>query len=117
MKIFIVYGYTGEYEDRSEWLVKAFTDENKAKDMISQLAEISRCLLMEGDKHHHILTLALGGSIFVPVRNSKVFDHIISNSGILDLDPNFYMDYTGTSYGIKELELDDKEPELYIGPV
>lgn len=37
-KIFVVNASEGEYSDRTEWPVKAFTDEQKAKDLVEELS-------------------------------------------------------------------------------
>jgi hypothetical protein len=34
MIIYVVFGTTGEYSDRREWTVKAFSEEKKAKKLV-----------------------------------------------------------------------------------
>lgn len=38
-KIYMVYGMTGEYSDHIEWPVRAFADEEKAKELVLKASE------------------------------------------------------------------------------
>lgn len=83
MKIFVVRGQTGEYSDRTEWPVKAFTDEDKAKEFVVQADAIARELYIQAEKSHSFWSF----------------------KGTHPLDSKFEMDYTGTSYYYEEVEL------------
>lgn len=37
--IYVIIGSTGEYSDRDEWLVKAVTNEDRAKALVTALCE------------------------------------------------------------------------------
>jgi hypothetical protein len=84
MKIYVVIGTTGEYSDRTEWLVKAFESENSAKKMVIEFSEKAREIWDMKEKDYKTDEFELG----------KVFD------------PDFRMDnLTGTSYFLCEVEL------------
>lgn len=44
MTIYVVSGSIGEYSDRTEWLVKAFTDEEKAKELVVNATDRARVI-------------------------------------------------------------------------
>lgn len=92
MKIYIVRGYTGEYSDQSNWLVKAFNKEKSAKKLVDDLSKLCSLIFVE----MKILGI-----------HSEEFDQYINSSGILKLDPGFLMDYTGTLYTVEEIELEE----------
>ena len=85
-KVWIVMGSTGEYSDRREWPVVAFMSEAAAKDRIAALDVRMQEMPQqwrevrwdhEGDMKAHMAAL----------------------------DPDFVMDYTGTSYFFYEVEV------------
>lgn len=82
MKIYVVFGKTGEYSDRMEWPVKAFKKKEKAERLVS-----------EAEKHAKIIEVTRKDEYRVP-------------EGINPLDPKMQMDYTGTSYYYIEVELE-----------
>lgn len=84
MKIYIVEGSTGEYADRQNWLVKAYSSRDKA-DAHAQSAEkwINDYGVSEWRK--------------------QKYD---ANRDLNPYDPNMSVDYTGTSYYVIELDLD-----------
>ena len=97
-KIYILQGTTGEYSDRTDWIVRAYTDEAKAigaqMDVTDALARLWK-LMEEKDIHYYDL-----------------YDHESLDSEtkelyqqVSDIDPKFQMDYTGTSWWVKECEL------------
>lgn len=88
MTIFIVFGTTGEYSDRTEWPVKAFRDEQRAKDFVELLTSKSREIYSE-DNH-----------------SFKYWSEVAKHSKIPE-DPNFRLDYTGTSYYYVSTQLEN----------
>lgn len=85
-RIWIVMGSTGEYSDRREWPVIAFTSEDAAKERIAALDVRMQQIPQEwrDDRWEHEV---------------KIKEHMAP------LDPNFSMDYTGTSYFFYEVEV------------
>jgi hypothetical protein len=83
--IYVVRGSTGEYSDRWEWLVKAFTDKITAENFVNDCSAIARREFDNANK----------SSSFWGYEKSS------------ELDPNFSMDYTGTNYYLEEVELQD----------
>ena len=88
MNIYVVCGASGEWSDRTEWLAVAFKSEEEAiahvkacKDMLQQFDQ-NNCGYMRDDAERDALEKAM-----------------------LPLDPNFYEDYNGTYYFIKQVEL------------
>ena len=79
MKIYAVFGFTGEYSDHSAWPVKAFKAENGAQDFCLEANKIAKGV----EKLESCLR--------------EDFEH--------SLDPNFECDYTGTYYDYYEIEL------------
>jgi len=86
--IFIVHGSTGEYSDRSEWVVAAFTDLKRAEEW------------KEGaQKYASELFKSRAG-------RAGRLRHI----GINPYDYYMVIDYTGTEYSIEEVSLDPELP-------
>lgn len=77
MKIFIVVGSTGEYSDYSEWNVLGFVDKLKADEMIKKLNNIIDTTVGRGEIERRLK----------------------------EIDPVAFIDYTGISYRIDELEV------------
>ena len=80
-KIYVVMGTTGEYSDRTEWTIAAYSDEEEAKKHVELATE--RALIEEA--------------------NSEIngWDYQPKN----DYDTGMQIDYTGTGYYINEVEL------------
>jgi hypothetical protein len=97
MKIYIVSGSTGEYSDRTDWMVCAYKSEDEAKRIVAEYDRIAkeievRCRLDEDD----------------PLRLDRYsFNrwHGDDRPKWPHPDPDFSMDYTGTTYGYGEVEL------------
>lgn len=90
MKIYIVFGATGEYSDRNEWAVCAYSNEDEAKAKVERCEKIAKELEASPDE------------------DGLALRHIIRP----ETHPQFYvediditMDYTGTYYYICETEL------------
>lgn len=87
MNIYVVMGTTGEYEDRKEWLVMAFTKEDKAKRHADDCAGYA---LENGVSAQHF--------------NYDNKSEIIENN---PYDAHMQIDYTGTRYYYEKVELGD----------
>lgn len=74
-KVYVVWGSTGEYSDHTEWHVKAFADEEKAKDLVLKASARARELKAKYPEYWDI------------------------PDGSNEYDPKFQSDYTGTNYG------------------
>lgn len=83
MKIYLVWGDTGEYEDRREWIVKAFSQEKDARELADLL-----------NKKCKELGCCTGN--FKQLRSLKEEDRRDRKMQVLD--PHFSCDYTGTRY-------------------
>ena len=97
--IFLVLGTTGEYNDRSEWVVGAFYDEEQANGRVGELrAEIVRVIdALGGERPRYVkdgLAYAVGSATDVGVPST-----------LSVLDPGFQCDYTGTDYSVEPCEL------------
>lgn len=84
--IYVVRGSTGEYSDRYEWIVKAFTDKVTAQWFVNDCSAIARDEFANAEENEE--------GFF----SYKVYS---------ELDPKFSMDYTGTNYYLEEVELQD----------
>ena len=86
MIVYIVTGHTGEYEDRWDWNVKAFTSKEKADNLCEALN--------------------------VLVKDSKELDWDDRDKLVekiqQSLDPMCSIDYTGTYYKVDQLEVDNE---------
>lgn len=91
-QVFIVFGETGEYSDRKDWIVAAYTDEKLAEKHV----ELAECRLRE-----------LGLSEDLIPRNTKP-----RNADFGPLDPSFMCDYTGTRYYLVGTEVSDSVPGI-----
>jgi hypothetical protein len=91
LKIFVVFGTTGEYSDRTEWMVRAYADEAEAQRIVEEYTKQSkaceaRTKLPKDDPQYLNRYTWLGPK----------WPHD---------DPTFSMDYTGTDYFYGEVEL------------
>lgn len=88
--VYIVQGTTGEYSDRTDWLVKAFRSQTKADELCH------RAQLRAGE-----------------IKNSRESRYgAPKNSN--EFDPDMRMDYTGTEYTVITVELDE---EVFAGEI
>jgi hypothetical protein len=81
--IYVVEGSTGEYSDHSEWLVKAFTSEDAAKDFVVKADAIARELQSSRQSH---------------------LDYWKEKH---PMDDKYMSDYTGTHYTYHSVELEE----------
>lgn len=83
-EIYVIEGNCGEYSDRCNWLVKAFSNEKDAIEFRDKLES-----LME--KHGF--------------NKGCNYPNEIGRNEVRELDPQFRQDYTGTYYALHTLEL------------
>jgi hypothetical protein len=88
MKIYLVRGMTGEYEDLTEWTVKAF----RTKRVATKYAEAATKVAKE------IIRKCEAGEL-------ERWD--IEYGKLNPYDPKGAMDYTGTTYSVEEVELEE----------
>ena len=81
MKIYLVFGKTGEWSDRREWVVCAFLDEKKAKERV-------------------VLAGRRANELFVKYKDAYWNEMDEKN----EYDDRFDMDYTGTTYHYAEVD-------------
>jgi len=86
-KIYVISGSTGEYSDRTEWLVEAHSTEVAAQARINQLDELMLELNVDGN-----------GSYMYEQRAAAEKAMRVHPKG----DPYFRLDYTGSSYSYAE---------------
>ena len=91
MNIFVVFGSSGEYSDRNEWMVCAFRSEEAAQKKVTELTEKMQELGVTQANHQF-------SAEWYDLREE-------ATAKMRQLDENFYMDYTGTSYYIAETNL------------
>jgi hypothetical protein len=90
-KAYVVMGRTGEYSDRSEWAVCAYTKEDDAKAHMAKAQEYSDAWKAFKDTQE-----------YVDLNWNEANERIKSAN---PMDPEFSCDYTGTDYWFVELEL------------
>ncbi len=83
--IYVVEGSTGEYSDRNEWPVAAFTDEALAMEMVKRCEK------------------------FAPKDD---LSYQARRAAKNPYDPNMKVDYTGTSYSYYEVTVLDAIPAV-----
>jgi len=83
MRIYVVQGSTGQYDDHCEWLVKAFKSKDKAKEFVAQANEHAENL-----------------------KSNRESEYSFSDEAH-PMDPNYITDYTGSSYTFHPVELED----------
>lgn len=93
-KVYVLYGTTGEYSDKSTWPIGAYMCKDKA---------IARMDLLNGILIQH--KVHWNSSIYVD-RDLIDFDSIIDEmKSHPNGDPNLRIDYTGAKYEIEEIQL------------
>lgn len=93
-KLYVLYGTTGEYSDKSTWPIGAYMCKDKA---------IARMDLLNGILIQH--KVHWNSSIYVD-RDLIDFDSIIDEmKSHPNGDPNLRIDYTGAKYEIEEIQL------------
>ena len=97
MKIYIISGTTGDYNDILEWDVCAYMDRNLAETRVYKLLDTLK-------KYNLKTTVKSYGNVDYDKLNLNVTKFKQDEHG----DSNMFYDYTtGTQYNIRELELVD----------
>lgn len=87
--VWIVEGSTGEYSDRREWPVCAFTTEEKAKELVEELSGLARVAEQAGLNRDDDLWR----------------DETPEFKKLQQKDPRASIDYTGTHYTAYPVEV------------
>lgn len=97
-KIYIVFGESGEYEDYSDWMVRAFSSEEKANILRDRLNQLARqCgVYRQHVYRQHELNLTWG--------MRETAEEIFRTPGN---DPRCRIDYTGVNYIVADLDLEE----------
>lgn len=98
MKVFIVFGQTGEYSDHVDWPVKGFTDKARAESFEFECTKAAKVWKEERDRR----------------RSDPDFDwsyvggqqELKDEKAAVPGDPSFRCDYTGTDYYTVEVEVE-----------
>lgn len=85
--VYVLFGVTGEYSDRSEWCVRAYEDKEVAEAESARLNAIATDIF----KSHH----KYGGA----GRDQAIAERLTPH------DANAGMDYTGTHYSVEAVPL------------
>jgi hypothetical protein len=94
MKIYVVIGQTGEYSDRSEWVVAAYRSEEDAKAHVVAATA-------NADAWHAFAQSCEGMDMEWSEQNER-------KKSANPLDPFFECDYTGTRYTYQPVDLWEK---------
>lgn len=86
--IYVVFGTTGEYSDRSEWPVRAFRTEAQAQELIEKASAAAR-------------------EVFLKYESGELHRWDIDDGDFNPYDSKMQIDYTGTTYYIYKVELDE----------
>jgi hypothetical protein len=92
-QMYVVMGRTGEYSDRTEWLVAVYDDRAQAETHVA----LAECWLRE-----HQVSMNADHRLHVP------YDARVK---ACPYDDAFRCDYTGTAYYVLEVERRDTAPE------
>lgn len=96
MKVYLIFGHTGEYADYTSWMIKkAFTNRESAIEHRDLLNNTLKNLNAYPDENNDI-----PWDIYTD--KSKEIYQVMNQ-----LEPKFRLDYTGTKYEIEEAELED----------
>ena len=96
--IYIIQGTTGEYSDRHDWIVRAYNNKEQALAVQMDLTD-TFAKLWKYMEDNDISYWDLNDIEEVDSTTRELF------SQVAELDPKFSVDYTGTSWWIKECEL------------
>ena len=87
--IYVVFGTTGEYSDRIEWVVKAFHTEEQAIEFVTNVTERKDKAEAPYNVNHYVPYNAI--------------EKVAKEIG----DPNYHSDYTGTRYYYESVPLEE----------
>jgi len=88
-KVYLIEGHTGEYSDRDSWPVRVYTNKKLANSLAKRFTKLIRKHIEEAGADY------------------RDWDEIYENKEIKEFDSRFHMDYTGTWYTVKEVELNN----------
>jgi len=93
MKVYRVIGITGEYGDFEEWSAKCFIDEDKARAYVNECKTFAEWLMQDDNVNEEC----------------EIYPRYYSIEKHRELSPdeNIKVDYTGTSYYIEELKVEE----------
>lgn len=93
-KVYVLYGTTGEYSDKSTWPIGAYMCKDKA---------VKRMNFLNGVLIKHEVYWNSSNNLY---RELIDFDAVIAKmKSYPNGDPNLHIDYTGTKYEIEEIQL------------
>ena len=98
--VYILQGSTGEYSDRTDWIVAAYPNIDNATTAQQILTDLFNKMwkyMEENDVHYR--DLMDGDTGTVPPYVADIWNHI------KQIDPRCMLDYTGTTWWVKEVEL------------
>lgn len=96
MLIWVLQGSTGEYSDRTDWIVRAYSDEEKAN---------SDCSKANDEAHKCFKTLE-EKDLCYPCNDAEKAQERNVRTEILTIDPDAQFDYyTGTTYWVVKCNL------------
>ena len=93
MKIYVVSGSTGEYSDRTDWMVCAYADEEAAKAVVTEYSAMAKEIAVR-------MKLPPENPLHIGYGNRWKSDFKWPHP-----DPSFQIDYTGTEYMYCEIDL------------
>lgn len=97
--IYVVQGSTGEYSDRTDWIVCAFEDKEQAATYEQDLTDLS---VKYANRSKSLTPVK---SYLLTYSDPSDFESKVMFQQLKELDPKFEMDYTGTYYTVTEVEL------------
>ena len=92
MKVYVVFGATGEYSDHRDWTIHAYTDEHVAQEHVLKASERSRELLAQYHSRYDI------------------------PDGANEWDRQMRIDYTGVNYEYVAVEVFDTLTRDKVNP-
>ena len=100
--VFVVFGSTGEYSDRSEWPIVAVQSEERAKSLVTQLDAKARELGISASQYKYLKnTTARYGADFDAAK--EAMDAVLSGA-IVDA-----VDYTGVRFYYTDVPFEVKQ--------
>lgn len=97
-KIYILQGTTGEYSDRTDWIVRAYLDEANAIGAQMDVTD-AFAILRQHMKDNNVEYYDFWHYEKLDNQTKELYQQV------KNIDPKFQMDYTGTSWWVKECEL------------
>lgn len=108
MEIYVVVGTTGEYSDRTEWMVCAYRDEQLAKDHVVAATAWADAEKARRDAHYQAIRDT------IPLYSApRALTHMYPKleERVSPYDPQMRITYTGTGYSYSRVPVRDRLPE------